>query len=108
MTATKEVTCITMIVTRRRYSTQISIGSLFAGTLDNWGVQVIYVDEFHLALTECYRHATSWQSLRDLKSLNSKIVLLSATTNPTSTKMVTNYTGMGDNYIAVGGSSSYA
>ena len=31
----------------------------FAGTLDNWGVQVIYVDEFHLALTECYRHATS-------------------------------------------------
>ena len=80
----------------------------FAGTLDNWGVQVIYVDEFHLALTECYRHATSWQSLRDLKSLNSKIVLLSATTNPTSTTMVTNYTGMGDNYIAVGGSSSYA
>eukprot|EP00985_Skeletonema_marinoi_P015016 scaffold7663_cov98-Skeletonema_marinoi.AAC.1 len=80
----------------------------FAGTLDNWGVQVIYVDEFHPALTECYRHATSWQSLRDPKSLNSKIVLLSATTNPTSTKMVTNYTGMGDNYIAVGGSSSYA
>ena len=31
----------------------------FQGTFKNWGVKVIYVDEFHLALTECYRHENS-------------------------------------------------
>ena len=79
----------------------------YTDTFHNWGVKVIYVDEFHLTLTECYRHENSWQSLRDLKSLNTKIVLLSATTNVTATKMVTNYAGMGENYITIGGPSSY-
>ena len=80
----------------------------YKNVLDSWGVKVIFVDEFHLALTECFRHDKSWQSLRDLKSLNTKIVLLSATTNLTATRMMATYVGMNDNYVTVGGVDCYA
>jgi len=80
----------------------------YKSVLDSWDVKVIFVDEFHLALTEYFCHDNSWASLRDLKSLNTKIVLLSATTNRTATRMITTYVGINGNYIMVGGAICYA
>ena len=78
----------------------------YSNELMGWGVKVIYIDEFHLHLTESYRHAHSWQHLKDLKALGTKIVLLSATTNKTADKMIANYVGMGQ-YVTIGGASQY-
>ena len=51
---------------------------------------------------KCFRHGKSLQSLRDLKSLNTKIVLLSAMTNLTAMRMMATYVEMNDNYFTVG------
>eukprot|EP00984_Skeletonema_dohrnii_P027361 scaffold16888_cov150-Skeletonema_dohrnii-CCMP3373.AAC.1 len=53
----------------------------YSHEFESWGVKVIYIDEFHLCLGETYRHDTSWQGLRNVKSLNTKIVIVTATTN---------------------------
>lgn len=75
--------------------------------LESWGVKVIYIDEFHLCLGETYRHDTSWQGLRNVKALNTKIVIVTATTNVTATKMIAAYVGIQENIITIGGASSY-
>ena len=79
----------------------------YKSVLDSWGVKVIFVDEFHLAFTGMF---SSWQVVAessDLKSLNTKIVLLSAMTNLTAMRMMATYVEMNDNYFTVGGAYCY-
>ena len=65
------------------------------------------VDEYHLCLMEDYRHSDSWQGLHDVKGLNTKVVIVTATTHVIATKMIAHYIGIGDNYITIGGPATY-
>lgn len=75
--------------------------------LNSWKVKVIYVDEYHLCLMEDYRHSDSWQGLHDVKGLNTKVVIVTATTHVIATKMIAHYMGIGENYITIGGPTTY-
>lgn len=76
--------------------------------LVSWNVNIIFVDEFHCSFIENFRHEDSWQGLRNLSAIGSKVCLVTATTNATATKMIANYVGIGDSYVVVGGPSSYS
>jgi len=80
----------------------------YSGYLVCWKVNIIFVDEFHCSFIENFRHADSWQGLRNLSAIGSKVCLVTATTNATATKMIASYLGIGDSYVVVGGPSSYS
>jgi superfamily II DNA helicase RecQ len=72
-----------------------------------WNIQNIFVDEYHNVVGELFRFSTSWQSLRLCSSLNSKIMLLSGTSDRILMKYISTFMGIGE-YGIIGSVSSYS
>ena len=78
----------------------------FANVVKQWHLQNIYVDEYHNVIGEIFRLSSSWQSLRYLPSLNTKIMLLSATTDFELISNISNFMSLGQCKI-IGSVNSY-
>ena len=78
-----------------------------ADLLESWEVGTIYIDECHLLFCELFRIGTSWNSLRDIVALGTKLVALSATLNKFAIKIIANYMGIEENYQVIGDENSY-
>lgn len=72
----------------------------------SWNIQNIFVDEYHNVVGELFRFSSSWQSLRLCASLNSKVMLLSGTSDRILMKYISNFMGIGE-YGVIGSVSSY-
>ena len=78
-------------------------GAAFA----SWGVERIFVDEYHLLFQEIFRHSNSWCSLQNISRLGTKIICLSATSNKNVTEMTAHYLGISKTYQTIGDVHSY-
>ena len=72
-----------------------------------WGIQNIFIDEYHNTIGELFRVYSSWQSLRLAATLNAKIMFLSATMDGELIKHVTRFMSIRE-YEVIGSTTNYA
>eukprot|EP00984_Skeletonema_dohrnii_P030071 scaffold21180_cov78-Skeletonema_dohrnii-CCMP3373.AAC.1 len=77
------------------------------GFISTWGIKRIIIDEYHNIISEIFRFGYSWDSLRNLASLQAKIVCMSATANQFIMNCASRLLSMGDNCRVIGSTSTY-
>lgn len=64
--------------------------------IDNWKINIFFIDEIHLMYSEFFRHETSWNGLHNLSVFGGKIVCMSATITEKINRHIQHYLLMGD------------
>ena len=77
------------------------------GELMSWGLDLVFIDEYHLLFSEIFR-VQQWASIQDIVSLEARIICTSATTCTDSIKCTASFLGIkSGNYTVIGGHQDY-
>ncbi len=76
-------------------------------TFQQWGFKRIIIDEYHNVLSEIFRFDSSWDGLRGIAALRTKVVCMSATANEFIMTCISRLLGLGTNYKVIGDINKY-
>lgn len=76
-------------------------------SFEQWKFKRIIIDEYHNVISEVFRFNSSWEGLRNIALLKTKVVCMSATANTFIMKCISQLLGLGNEYKVIGDTTSY-